>query len=373
MQEGFFSEKAYDVNRHALATYERNLPQVSVHADLSMILPVHRGCQVLLAGPPCQGFSTSGKRRMNDPRNGLLMRIADVALANRSKVIVVENVPGAISGSHRKLWIALEDRLRFSGYNVRRLLIGGSQCGIAQRRERLFLLCWIGSDCITIDLANLGAIVLQQALARLPESAKAERIWPAINSKDAEIIKYIRPGQRLSNVRMSQSAVATWNIPKVFGGTSAKEKKILLAVARLRRRNRVRTYGDGDPVCISRIKDHVKEPLYRELLDLIGKGYLRVIDGKFDLVQTYNGRYRRLNWNEQSPTVDTRFGRVDLFVHPDEDRGMTPCEAARIQGFPDYYNFMGSRKEKFMQIGNAVPPPMASVVAKVVRDAILKA
>jgi DNA (cytosine-5)-methyltransferase 1 len=71
--------------------------------------------------------------------------------------------------------------------------------------------------------------------------------------------------------------------------------------------------------------------------------------------------------------VDTKFGRADLFLHPSEHRGMSPREAARLQGFPDHFEFLGTRQDKFVQIGNAVPPPMASALCEFIREAILKA
>lgn len=373
LQEGIFSAKAFDLDQGAVNTYQHNFSQVINKTDLSRITPIYKNCEVLLAGAPCQGFSTAGKRYVKDPRNDLLMKIADVALANRPKIIVVENVPAALSGLHKKLWVSLEDCLRLAGYNVRRLLLDGARCGISQRRKRLFLLCWTGSDCININLPNLGSITLREALGGMPEAAEDEIEWPLAESKHAKIIKHINPGQKLSNVRLSDSCIATWDIPEVYGFVSDDEKEALRAVARLRRRERVRSFGDGDPVSRFRLERYLEKSVANVVPSLINKGFLKLVEDKLELTQTYNGRYRRLNWKDISPTVDTRFGRVDLFVHPEQNRGMTLREAARIQGFPDTFHFCGARKEQFTQIGNAVPPPMAAVLAKFIREAILKA
>ena len=148
---------------------------------------------------------------------------------------------------------------------------------------------------------------------------------------------------------------------------------MLTTVGKLRRRERVRSFGDGDPVPLDRISRELGRPVNNEVERLVAAGYLRWAANGVELKQTYNGRYRRLMWDATAPTVNTKFGRMDLFLHPSEHRGMTPREAARIQGFPDAFRFTGSAKDKFMQIGNAVPPPMAAGLAEFVREALLKA
>ena len=373
LQQGIMSRGAYDINASALATYSANLPGAAFHADLSRFTPNGLCGEVLLAGAPCQGFSTAGKRRLEDPRNALLMRVADIALKGRPKVLLVENVPAAYSGSHRKLWTALEDRLRLAGYNVRRMLLGGETCGMAQRRRRLFLLCWLGSDCVRVGFDAQAPVQLKEVLRGVQFTTDHDPEWPEEGCRDWIVARKIKPGHKLSNVRLGDRAVATWDIPEIFGETSESERNVLKAVARLRRRQRIRNEGDGDPVHLDRIEIDCGRDVRKCVQRLVEVGYLRSVDDCYELRQTYNGRYRRLEWNSVSPTVDTRFGRIDLFIHPTEDRGMTYREAARIQGFPDSFGFIGTKSEKFSQIGNAVPPPMAAVLAQFLRDAILKA
>jgi len=101
---------------------------------------------------------------------------------------------------------------------------------------------------------------------------------------------------------------------------------------------------------------------------LTRKGYIRPIGRRIDLTHTFNGKFRRLSWSQPSPTVDTKFGEVRLFLHPDEDRSFTVREAARLQGFPDSFVFMGAPKEQFRLVGNAVPPPMGRSIGKLIRS-----
>ena len=87
-----------------------------------------------------------------------------------------------------------------------------------------------------------------------------------------------------------------------------------------------------------------------------------------DLSHTFNGKYRRLSWDHPAPTVDTRFGDPKYYLHPEEQRGLSVREAARIQGFPDDFVFAGSKAAQFRMVGNAVPPPLAKQLAEAIRE-----
>ncbi len=98
---------------------------------------------------------------------------------------------------------------------------------------------------------------------------------------------------------------------------------------------------------------------------------MREIGDTHDLTGAFNGKYRRLSWDKPSNTVDTRFGSPTYFLHPEEQRGFTVREAARIQGFPDSFIFSGTEKEQYQMVGNAVPPPMAKKIALQIRKLLL--
>jgi DNA (cytosine-5)-methyltransferase 1 len=115
----------------------------------------------------------------------------------------------------------------------------------------------------------------------------------------------------------------------------------------------------------------LNRPCGKDVERLVQGGYLRRVDAFIDLRHTYNGKFRRLTMNGISPTVDTHFGDPTLFLHPSEHRGLTPREAARIQGFQDEFELPVSRARAFRMIGNAVPPPMGARLAAFVRQALL--
>src|SRR5258708_3791391 len=106
-------------------------------------------------------------------------------------------------------------------------------------------------------------------------------------------------------------------------------------------------------------------------MGLIAKNYIRRVGDCFDLVHTFNGKFRRLRWDQPSLTVDTRFSSPRYFLHPEEQRGFTIREAARIQGFPDDFIFFGESKAQIRHIGNAVPPPVAYQLADLIYNGLL--
>lgn len=369
-REGFRSVAAYDIDPVAVETFNRNISSVAEVCDLSRLTPLIRP-DVLLAGSPCQGFSTSGKRDLDDPRNNLLVRAGEIALAVRPKVFVMENVPAAISGRHGSRWERVEAMLKSEGYNVERIVAEGPTSGVPQIRKRLFLLAWRGSDSVRCELPVLLAPSIMTAIGDIDGAPGHEPILLPPGSREHRIANRIGVGQKLCNVRISPAAVHTWQIPEVFGDTSLAERQVLEAIVRLRRRERRRTFGDADPVDPCRVCDLIGRCCQSEIASLIEKGYLRHVSHYIDLKHTYNGKFRRLSPDRPSPTVDTHFGDPALFLHPMENRGLTPREAARIQGFGDDFDFGQGRARAFRMIGNAVPPPMAARLARFIREAIL--
>ena len=245
--QGFRPIAAFDIDPHVVATYNHNVAQVATVCDLSTETPQIRP-DILLAGAPCQGFSTAGKRCLNDPRNDLLIRAGVIALHIRPRVFVLENVPAAISGRHGTRWQQVEAMLKDEGYYVSRILADGPSSGVPQLRKRLFLLAWFGSDTIRCTLNPSSPPTLSSTLDNLDGLSGHNPTMLPNGSRDQLIAQRISPGQRLSNVRISPAAIPTWDIPEVFGAVTRSERDILTAIVRLRRRNRRRDFGDADPV-----------------------------------------------------------------------------------------------------------------------------
>lgn len=364
---GFRGLLGVDIDPIALGVLEANIGSPIAQIDLSKEIPHLPSADVLLAGSPCQGFSAAGFRRLDDPRNSLLLVAPAVAAMLKPKVVVAENVPGAMNGAHKAYWDRLHHDLRLGGYQTCDLVIDSSDHGVPQRRKRIFLVGWNTGHIAEPTLPIKPRLVLRDALDRIDGTPNHMPNHLAFSSADYKIACRIGTGQKLTNSRGGDSAIHTWDIPEVFGRTNKSERTVLESVLKLRRTERRRTFGDADPVSVDRLKREFGEVV---VASLVRKKFL-IKDGRYvDLTHTFNGKYRRQAMTLPSRTVDTRFGDPQLFLHPTEHRAFTVREAARVQGFGDDFIFSGQVKQQFRMIGNAVPPPVAHSVAAFVQTLI---
>jgi DNA (cytosine-5)-methyltransferase 1 len=371
-QSGFRCVGAFDLDPIAVENHSANLGSPAFEWDLRKGLPddALAGVDVLVAGPPCQGFSLAGDRRMDDPRNELLPLAARIAADIQPKVFVAENVAGSRSGEHRKYWESVMGIMKHAGYAAREFTCVGTDFGVPQVRKRCLVIAWRTGKNLPELIGKSQGGVLRDALANLDGVPNHDPVRLEPDSRHAKIARRLAPGQKLCNVRQGSRSVHTWEIPEVFGRTNARERQVLEALIRARRRKRVRSVGDADPVRASTLETDLGFSIAPLLQTLKRKGFVRQQGRLFDLVHTFNGKFRRLDWDLPSYTVDTRFGDPRYFLHPGEERGFSAREAARIQGFPDSFVFSGPTKAQFRMIGNAVPPPMGRAIAELVRLAL---
>jgi DNA (cytosine-5)-methyltransferase 1 len=369
LAKGFSACGAYDSDEEAINNYRKNVDSLAFRTDLTNGFPNREllsEVDVLIAGPPCQGFSTAGKREIDDERNHLLTHTGTLALQVRPKALVVENVGGSLSGAHAKYFKGLELQMREAGYRTNTIICQAANLGMAQLRRRVLFFAWRTGIDIEFPVPNIPPKSLRSVLKQVSSLPNHHPEFLAPESREFRIANRIKPGQKLSNVRGGKNSVATWDIPEVFGPISQAERTVLELIRLLRRQQRLRHYGDADPVSMARLEAALGNPFHVLIEALIAKGYLRRIGDGVDLVGTFNGKFRRLSWDKPSYTVDTRFGSARYFLHPKKHRGFTVREAARIQGFEDNYVFSGNQKAQFRLIGNAVPPPLGEFAAKIV-------
>lgn len=368
---GFQPCGAYDSDPEAVENFAANVAGPIRPSDLTLGVPDEHciaGIDVLIAGPPCQGFSTAGKRLLHDDRNSLLPLAARLARRINPKVFVVENVPGALAGEHARFWHELDGTMRAAGYRTHTIRCQAANLGMAQLRRRILFFAWRTERDIHFKLPNLPHGRLQSVLvgASRQPNHRPQRLRKG--SSEWRIATRIDPGQKLSNVRGGTNAVPTWGIPEVFGHVTENERTVLELLRRLRRQSRKRDHGDADPVSLPRLEAALGGPFHCLIEALITKGYLRRIGEGIDLVGTFNGKFRRLSWEKPSCAVDTRFGSPRYFLHPSQQRGFSVREAARLQGFSDNYVFRGTEQSQFRLVGNAVPPPLGALAADFVRQ-----
>jgi DNA (cytosine-5)-methyltransferase 1 len=376
VQAGFRCAGAFDIEEDVVKTHRLNFRSDSDVLDLAHSAPECESlCRLdaVIAGPPCQGFSTAGKRDPKDPRNTLLVRAAQIAVRLKPKVVLIENVAGVVSGPQRTFWDSMLRVLRSADYRVAEIRCDASKMGVPQRRKRVVAIGWnVQKDELAIALPERNSGTLRDALACLKDTPNHAPKHLDPKSRAGIIARHIGPNQKLCNVRASERSVHTWEIPEVFGNTSQVERLVLSAMLLRRRQKRVRDFGDADPVTARDIQQFLGQPVAAVLHKLVQKGYVRRLGHFYDLVHTFNGKFRRLSWHEPAPTVDTRYGDPYYFLHPKEHRALTVREAARVQGFPDTFTFCGSERSQYRMIGNAVPPPLAKCLAAFVLQNIIQ-
>jgi DNA (cytosine-5)-methyltransferase 1 len=367
VKAGFECHLAIDNDEAAIQNHQHNIRSATLVHDLnipSVIIESAEGMDLLIAGPPCQGFSTLGKRRIDDPRNGLLLLVGHFAELIKPKVVVVENVMGILSGQHKQYWDKLKLMLLSQGYSANVIRCDVTALGVPQTRRRVIMVAWKGKNHFSFPELIPRNVPLEPIFDRLENVSNNDKLFLARDSDDLRIAKHIKQGQKLCDVRDGNRSVHTWDIPEVFGIVSCLEKRMLHTIMKLRRQIRIRDVGDADPVRLSDIRKQEGSSSEIVLERLTNKGFVKKVGKRFDLANTFNGKYRRLMFNKPSFTVDTRFTEPRYFLHPLENRGLTVREAARIQGFPDEFVFLGDTKTQTKLIGNAVPPPLAEWVGK---------
>lgn len=163
-RSGFKVVRAIEIDPVAAQTYKMNVGDHVEVADVSAVKPSGR-CTVLLAGPPCQGYSTLGKCDPADPRNSLSLRILDWALATKPRAIVVENVPAFLNSG---TWSRLTRSLERAGYQISSCVLNAADYGVAQFRNRSFTIAaFDGSDTITFPRKR-QLVTVRDVIADLP-------------------------------------------------------------------------------------------------------------------------------------------------------------------------------------------------------------
>lgn len=375
LRAGYNCLHAYDFDSASVATYNYNLgPSRATVADLSggflNSLPVQP--DVVIAGPPCQGFSTIGRRDLNDVRNHLLLKPVEFAVNAKAKVLLLENVRGALSGRHARYWNEAIRLLGESGYTTATLQIAAAMAGLPQIRRRIVLVA-SRRGFNPPEWTRLNSVQSLDSVLDVPSDSTNHRPRPLDPQSRAGLIaRRIAPGQKLSNVRAGPRSVHTWDIPDVYGPVSQPERQLLEGMLILRRRCRVRSYGDADPVPYPTLRDHFGGSTHIVLDALIRKDYVRLCGSdKYDLRRTFNGKFHRLHPNRPAYSVLTKFCDPSHFLYPRAQRGFTIREAARLQGFPDDFRFLGSPQQQAVQVGNAVPVPLALLLARWIRATLL--
>ncbi len=329
MEAGFDVVLANEIDTAIAMSYSKNHPRTKmINEDITKLnieevfKPYQNNVEVIVGGPPCQGFSQKGKRKtIHDKRNFLFRNYFKVVEYVRPKYFVIENVPNILTaenGLFKKEIISLFESI---GYSINCDVLKASDYGVPQDRRRAIILGRLGNVKPLLPKAENKIVTVYDAISDLAFLASGE--GEEEQTYPAEPLTYF---QRIMR----------------------KGAKILY--------NHVAT-------------KHSKAAIKKLEMIPPGKGK-EVLPESMLTKSIYSGTWSRMLYDGQSVTITTRFDTPSSgrFTHPILNRCITVREAARIQTFPDNFIFYGSKGSQMKQVGNAVPP----LLGKAIAEAILK-
>lgn len=327
---GFKIIAAHDCWKPAVETYNSNFRHKAYLSDLTRC-PELPSAAVIVGGPPCQGFSSAGRRQADDKRNSLVSVFAKLICIQKPLAFVFENVEGFLTQAHGRFIFDLLEPLIECGYRVHLRKINAAHYGVPQHRKRVLAIGGLGWDPTFpahthsalgtpgAQLANDHHLpftpTLREALEGLP-SAKTyqsgmqdplDHTYSGFNEVTSKRAHLLKPGQRMRDLP----------------------------------------------------EEHWHDS-YRK------RAFRRVMDGT--PTERRGGApagLRRLSADEPAKAITG--GALRDFVYPNEDRPLTMRECARLQTFPDNFIFVGTQSEKIQMIGNAVPIKMAKRIAQTLK------
>lgn len=302
----------------AVDSYTKNFGHAALCADLSQLSTdqileaagISSGqADLVVGGPPCQGFSVQRIGHDEDDRNQLVLRFGEIVTEARPRAFMMENVAGLLGRRGKSLAQVFVSRLESAGYKVSLGLVNALDYGVPQNRRRVVILGHrLDSPAFDIaDVRTSPSMTVRDAIGDLPAAA-------APGSKYASDMLHIE--SRLSDLNRTRISL----IPP---GGGFEDLPLELRAA-----------------------------CHRNGASVVG----------------HRGVYGRLHPDQPAGTITARFDSFTRgrFGHPLEARNLTLREGARLQTFPDEFLFLGNREEVAAQIGNAVPPRMAEAFAAMI-------
>jgi DNA (cytosine-5)-methyltransferase 1 len=288
----------------------------------------------LIGGPPCQGFSVYNHQRgLHDERSSLYREYLRIVEGLKPRWVVLENVTGMTSAGGGGAVAGVLAGLKKLGYKVESKILKAEEYGVPQERRRIIFIGTRTKSPVTFPTPTHGEgrlpfVTVRDAIGDLP---------PLKNGIDKGIVKYAKTATNdyQRSLRGNLAFVQNHSAPRL---AEINEK---------------------------RMKHIPPGGSWRDIpVELLPKGMKRA--RRCD----HTKRYGRLRWDGLASTILTKCDpHWGAYFHPEQDRILTVREAARFQSFPDSFEFMGSRTEQYIQVGNAVPPLLGRCIA----EAILRA
>lgn len=319
---------ANEIEKDISIAYSLNHPQVKMmncdihdltEEQLSSVLAGEK-IDLVVGGPPCQSYSTLGKRQL-DQRANLFLQYKRVLRVLNPHAFLFENVVGILSMDHGRLFQKIQDEFRELGYDLKHSVLDAVDFGVPQHRERVILVGIKGTNNYIFPTPTHGAgrkpyVTLQEAIGDLPALKSGQKKDFYESGISNEFLAFVRAN--------AGNAVTEHCAPR-------NGEHLIRIMEALK---------DGQS----------KEDLPEDIRPKSG----------------YGNTYAKLWWNRPSTTITRNFAcpSSSRCIHPRDSRAMSIREGARLQSFPDDYRFYGSDGMKRLEIGNAVPPLLSVPIAE---------
>ena len=279
---------------------------------------------VVIAGPPCQGFSMSGKRDPNDIRNTLFEQVVRVVSKVSPKIVVIENVVGLLSmraPQGRMVKDVIYEKLEEMGYTVEHKVLDASEYGVPQSRKRVIFIA-----------SRIGPVGFPPAT----HSAKPSSLLFGSEQK-----KRVTVGDALSN------------IPDIGKDAYLKPKNDYQELMASERLNKIYNH--------ERV-NHGSSIVKRMSLVPKGGNWKDIPPEHYGVGGNHSNNYRRLD--PDKPSVTLKHANKSMIIHPEHDRSLSVREVARLQSFDDSFILEGNKYDQHQQLANAVPPLLGFAIAR---------
>lgn len=284
---------------------------------------------VIVGGPPCQGYSVYNHQRgENDPRAGLFREYLRIVEGVHPRWLVMENVTGITSISGGRIVDEIVKGMNGLGYRVEMRILKAEEFGVPQERRRVFFIATRTDAEIAFPTPTHG-----------PDLIPYVTVWDAIS--DLPVVENGGAGCQSRHTKKPRNAYQA-----TLRGTTTDLHNHEPGRLSLVNEARMRHIPPGGS--------------WRDIpFNLLPEGMKRAKRSD------HTKRYGRPRKTDLSCTVLTKCDvHWGAYIHPEQNRAFTVREAARLQSFPDYFNFQGNRTQQYVQVGNAVPPMLGRKVAE---------
>ena len=366
-EEGFNIKLANDIEDVCIETYVYNHPEIPtsiiIQKDIKEFIDdineyIKQPIDIVVGGPPCQGFSTANQQRIiDDPRNELYKYFIMMVERIAPKFVIMENVKGMLKVADQVVEdyaaITINKNDKKLSYKVDYEILKSKDFSVAQNRERLIYIA------IRTDIAEESNITPKDIFNQIHENNKNNKIY-VLN----DALNDIKPLESAREKNMTNVDSEIYG-KKIDININDNHDNDYLNLINNNRKipylfNHKTRYINDNNYEIYKLMDQGDDSTNEKIKDIMPYSHRNHV---------FKDKYFKLIANKPCRTI-TAHMKFDCHshIHPFQIRSLTPREAARVQSFPDDYLFLGPYSKTYMQIGNAVPPLMARGIAKVIKE-----